>query len=98
MSWKTPWSQAALELFDEGLEHLGVGGAGPAPGQANICDCASRDRLAQVGFDVVVESQVEPPVDPGGHRLDGIGGAPPSSVRSRRVSARAISRKTAATS
>ena len=97
MSWNTPCSQSALQLFDERLEHLGVGGLNQLGGGEHL-RLRLRRQVAQIGFDVLVERQVEPPVDPGGDRLELRRLPTPSSVLSRRVSTRAMSRKTAATS
>ena len=73
MSWNKPWSEAALELFDERLEHRGVCGLDQL-GEANICDCASRDRRRRSDLMFSSNARSSRAVDPCGDRLNGIGG------------------------
>ena len=96
MSSKHPTVTAALELLDERLEHRGVRGLYQFRRGEHL-GLRLRRQAAQVGFDVVVEREVESAVHPGRHRLDA-SAAPAIFACSLAVSARAISRNTAATS
>ena len=69
MWWNTPAPQAALKRFAERLEHLGVCGLNQTGGGEHLRLRLQR-QAAQIGFDVVVERQVESSVDPRRHRLD----------------------------
>ena len=89
--------QAALKLFDEWLEHLRVCGLNQLGGGEHL-RLRLQGQAAQIGLDVLVERQVESSVDPGRHRLDRSRQRPPFSFSAAAFSARAISRKTAATS
>ena len=89
--------QTALKLFDERLEHLGICGLDQLGGGEHL-RLRLEGQAAQIGFDVLVEREVEPAVDPGCDCLERSGCRRHLSVLSRRFSARAISRKTAATS
>ena len=87
--------KTALELFDEGLEHLGVCGLNQL-WRGEHLGLRLQGQAAEVGLDVLLEGQVQPRVNPGGYRLNRVG-VLAIFVRSLRISTRAISRKTAAT-
>src|SRR6478735_1136945 len=60
---------AALELFDERLEHLGVCGLDQLGGGEHL-RLRLEGQAAQIGLDVLVEREVESAVDPCGDRLN----------------------------
>ena len=95
MSGKDAGALAALELFDERFQDLAVGVADQLGRREHLCLRLQR-HLTQIGSDLIVERQVQAPVDPGHHRSDGSAAAAIFRF-SRRVSTRAISRKTAET-
>ena len=96
MWWNTPAPQAPLQRFAERLEHLGVCGLNQ-PGEANICDCASNDRRRK--SDLMLSSNAKSR-RPSIHAATASISVVAAAIRrcSRRFSARAVSRKTAATS
>ena len=93
---KQPLPHPAFELLDQRRHDLGVGGADHLGCRKHLRLRLER-HLAQIGLDLVAESQIQSPVDPGhtaftGSELVAI------RLRSLRVSARAMSRNTADTS
>src|SRR5215218_3512749 len=65
--------ETALELFSERFEHRGVRRLDHLRGGEHLRLGLQRE-ATKVGFDVIVERQVEPCVDPSRYRIDGAGG------------------------
>ena len=72
-SWNTPLLTPAAQLLDQRLEHLFECRLNQL-GRGEDLRLSLQRQSAQIGFDVLVERQIEAAVDPGADRLDGVGG------------------------